>query len=129
MDGKFDYLYEALKRERDAVVCLMKISNREVSKFDTDMSLPPSNPTSSVVSPVKKHDCGVSPQCRRDWNMLGCVKLYHKKIIYESLAFLKFQKCCIRWGSKFYKNHKCQWNGNKRQVKCVALNSKYGAVV
>ena len=128
MDGKFDYLYEALKKERDAIVCLMKISSREVSKFDTRKSLPPRNPTNSA-SPVKKHDCEISPQCRPGWDMFGCIKLYHKKTIDERLAFLKDKKCCLRCGSTFLTIHKCQWNGSKRQVRCVVSNCKYGAVV
>ena len=133
VDEKFDHLYDALQRERDATIILLKAFDSKVRQFDSKKSLPRKDPIiNSVVSPaksVKVHDCGVSPQCRPEWNMLGCIKLYHMKAVDERLAFLKSKKTCVKCGSRWSKNHKCQWNGKKGFAKCVAINCKNGAIV
>ena len=74
--------------------------------------------------PVKQHSCFHSPQCKSEWNKIGCIKLYHLKSVNERISFLKEMKCCIKCGRKFQKFHKCRKDGKLEDAMCTNLQCK-----
>ena len=98
---------------------MIKASDSKI-QFDVKKSLPQKDLIINSVSPaksVKVHDCGVSAQLRPDWNLLGCVMLYHIKAVDERLVFLKRKKGCVKCGSNWSKNNKCKWIGSQVNAK------------
>ena len=129
---EFDCLFEVLNTHLRMTVfrlCRSAGKTKVSKKFDTKAA-----PTQSDIvhvkfkSPVKQHSCLKSPQCKKEWNMIGCVKMYHLKSIDERISFLKKMKCCIKCGGKFSKMHKCEFSTLK-EVMCSKPHCKLPAAL
>ena len=129
---EFDSLFEVLNHHLRMTVfriCRSAGKTKVSKKFDTKAA-----PTQSDIvhvkfkSPVKQHSCLKIPQCKKEWNMIGCVKMYHLKSIDERISFLKKMKCCIKCGEKFSRLHECKYS-IMREAMCKKSHCKLPAAL
>ena len=73
------------------------------------------------------HDCDKCKDCKTDWNILGCSKLYQIKKVDERRSFLAKRKKCFKCGS-YYKprQHVCKWT-DKEKARCTSQGCQYAA--
>ena len=128
IDERLDCLLEVLSLNLRVTVDKLDITAgkpKDSKKFDAK------SPTADCVkvhvkskSPVKQHSCSHSPQCKSEWNNIGCIKLYHLKSVDQRTSFLKKMKSCIKCGRKFSKFHKCRKDSKLEDAMCTNLQCK-----
>ena len=86
------------------------------------------------------HDCKRSRDCKKEFGLLGCIKLYKLKTAQERCSYIKETGHCMRCGEIFRtgrsggasrggwsgqkSHHKCVWNREKIQM--VRCTETYG---
>ena len=104
----------------------------------TDETKPPikRKPSANVsVTPQGKHDCSKGFQCKEEWGILGCIKLYETKEIDQRKTWLYNNKFCTRCGDiyvsgrKVRQKHRCSWKDDKYKAKCTEKGCRFAAAV
>ena len=73
--------------------------------------------------------CEDGERCRKEWGGFGCLDIYRLTDREERKNWLLALKLCVRCGTRYGRDHKCDWSTReKRVVKCQMSYCVFGAV-
>ena len=125
VDEQFDVIEKVLINHRDRTIT--RLAFETVPEELKVASKKPAHcePASNTVRSKEIHDCESSLQCRSDWGILGCVKLYEISEVADRTKLLRAHKLCFKCGNSFSgsfsRPHRCYWKG-KFKAKCTEKN-------
>ena len=73
--------------------------------------------------------CEDGKKCKSEWDGFGCLDIYKLSEKEERSNWLYAQRLCKRCGSKFGKDHECNWSKERQHAKCQMNFCKFGAIV
>ena len=122
-----------VEHREENILCLKFFSQNQTEESKPSFKRKPSANVS--VTPQGKHDCSKGYQCKEEWGILGCIKLYETRKIDERRSLLYNNKLCLRcgeifvWAKRGKQKHKCSWNVDKLKAKCTEKGCRVAAAV
>ena len=116
----FTFLFDMLEEVRDVNLAGLAFGIGGASSSIDIKKSPPSLGSGKSSNLVHKgHDCSTSPQCKENWDFLGCIQLYRLQKVDDRKSFLRERKACWNCGYKWSPKHRCQWKNGKIKARCT----------